>query len=72
MNPENFGQVEQMDSSSSEKQCCSMWFIGLMFEKTENLNVDLTYDIQNFTESVLSQAVNIHILKDSMKIEVIS
>lgn len=30
---------------------CSMWFIGLVFAKTENLNVDLTYDIQSFTNS---------------------
>lgn len=29
----------------------SMWFIGLVFAKTENLNVDLTYDIQSFTET---------------------
>jgi hypothetical protein len=28
-----------------------MWFIGLVFAKTENLNVDLTYDIQSFTDS---------------------
>ena len=26
-----------------------MWFIGLVFEKTENLNIDLTTDIQAFT-----------------------
>ena len=26
-----------------------MWFIGLAFEKTENLNIDLTTDIQVFT-----------------------
>ena len=27
----------------------TMWFIGLVFEKTENLNIDLTTDIQVFT-----------------------
>ena len=26
-----------------------MWFIGLVFKKTENLNIDLTLDIQSFT-----------------------
>lgn len=26
-----------------------MWFIGLVFKKTENLNIDLTSDIQSFT-----------------------
>lgn len=29
----------------------SMWFIGLVFRKSENLNVDLTYDIQSFTNA---------------------
>ena len=27
----------------------TMWFIGLVFKKTENLNIDLTLDIQSFT-----------------------
>ena len=26
------------------------WFIGLVFVKAENVNVDLTFDIQNFTD----------------------
>ncbi|KAL1124811.1 hypothetical protein AAG570_001432 [Ranatra chinensis] len=47
----------------------SMWFIGLVFNKIENLNVDLTYDIQSFTSSVYRQASMIKMLKDSMKIE---
>lgn len=36
-----------------------MWFIGLEFERTENLNVDLTESIQNFTQQVHNQAVSI-------------
>lgn len=35
-----------------------MWFIGLEFERTENLNVDLTDSIQNFTDSVHIHAVS--------------
>lgn len=27
----------------------TMWFIGLVFKKTESLNIDLTFDIQSFT-----------------------
>ena len=27
---------------------CTMWFIGLVFKKTEKLTVDLTLDIQTF------------------------
>ncbi|CAH1388685.1 unnamed protein product [Nezara viridula] len=47
----------------------SMWFIGIVFRKQENLNVDLTYDIQSFTTSVHRQASAIKMIKDSMKIE---
>ncbi|KAJ1519933.1 hypothetical protein ONE63_004168 [Megalurothrips usitatus] len=47
----------------------SMWFIGLVFAKTEHLNVDLTYDIQSFTETVYRHANQIKMMKDGMKIE---
>ena len=46
VNPECFSQLEP-----EPDKFCAMWFIGLVFAKTENLNVDLTYDIQNFTDS---------------------
>lgn len=32
----------------------SMWFIGIIFKKMENaesVNIDLTYDIQSFTDT---------------------
>lgn len=32
----------------------SMWFIGIIFKKVENaesVNIDLTYDIQSFTDT---------------------
>lgn len=32
----------------------SMWFIGIIFKKLENadcVNIDLTYDIQSFTDT---------------------
>ncbi|XP_037914703.1 poly(A) polymerase type 3 isoform X2 [Hermetia illucens] len=48
---------------------CSMWFIGLEFERMENLNVDLTDSIQSFTAQVHSHAVNIKMLKMGMQIE---
>uniref|UniRef100_A0A8D3CVP8 Poly(A) polymerase n=1 Tax=Scophthalmus maximus TaxID=52904 RepID=A0A8D3CVP8_SCOMX len=50
----------------------SMWFIGIIFKKVENaesVNIDLTYDIQSFTDTVYRQANNINMLKDGMKIE---
>ncbi|KDR13292.1 poly(A) polymerase type 3 [Zootermopsis nevadensis] len=64
VNPECFSQLEP-----EPDKFCTMWFIGLVFAKTENLNVDLTYDIQSFTDSVHRQAVQIKMLKDGMKIE---
>jgi poly(A) polymerase len=36
---------------------CSMWFIGLEFERSENLNVDLTESIPSFADSVHKHAV---------------
>lgn len=58
------------DSNASDKpNFTSMWFIGLVFERSENLNVDLTENIQSFTDSVHKHAVNIKLLKDGMKIE---
>ena len=41
---------------------CSMWFIGLEFERTKNLNVDLTESIQYFNQQVHKQAVSLLIL----------
>ncbi|XP_027861736.1 poly(A) polymerase gamma-like [Xiphophorus couchianus] len=49
-----------------------MWFIGIIFKKVENaesVNIDLTFDIQSFTDTVYRQANNINMLKDGMKIE---
>lgn len=48
---------------------CSMWFIGMEFKKTENLNVDLTESIQNFTNLVHKHATSISLQKEGMEIE---
>ncbi|NXW64887.1 PAPOG polymerase, partial [Eurystomus gularis] len=50
----------------------SMWFLGIVFKKVENaesVNIDLTYVIQSFTDTVYRQANNLNVLKDGMKIE---
>uniref|UniRef100_A0A8C9TZI3 polynucleotide adenylyltransferase n=1 Tax=Scleropages formosus TaxID=113540 RepID=A0A8C9TZI3_SCLFO len=50
----------------------SMWFIGIIFKKAENaesVNIDLTQDIQAFTDTVYRQANNVSMLKEGMKIE---
>lgn len=45
-------------SQETSSDFCSMWFIGLEFERTANLNVDLTVSIQSFTDSVHKHAVS--------------
>lgn len=49
----------ESEESSCESEYCSMWFIGLEFERSANLNVDLTVSIQSFTDSVHKHAVSI-------------
>ncbi|KAL9912647.1 poly(A) polymerase beta isoform X2 [Glossina fuscipes] len=66
---EKISAPAQQQSSVSCSPFCSMWFIGLEFERTENLNVDLTESIQNFTEHVIQHGVNIKMLKEGMSIE---
>lgn len=61
---------DQGTETKSENQFCSMWFIGLDFMRLENLNIDLTESIQNFTDSVHKHAVHSKVLKEGMKIEV--
>lgn len=57
------------EEPSNESEFCSMWFIGLEFERSANLKVDLTVGIQSFTDSVHKHALNIKMLKEGMKIE---
>lgn len=47
-----------------------MWFIGMEFRKMENLNVDLTENIQNFTNLVHKHTTNIGFHKPGMDFEV--
>lgn len=49
--------------SETESEFCSMWFFGLEFDRSDslnNLNVDLTSNIQQFTDSVHKHAVSRH------------
>ncbi|XP_039594841.1 poly(A) polymerase gamma isoform X2 [Polypterus senegalus] len=69
VNPQSFPGSSMQQT---EGDFVSMWFIGIMFKKVENaesVNIDLTYDIQAFTDTVYRQANNISMLKDGMKIE---
>ncbi|XP_033956540.1 poly(A) polymerase gamma isoform X1 [Pseudochaenichthys georgianus] len=69
VNPQSFPGSKE---NRNENDFVSMWFIGIIFKKVENaesVNIDLTYDIQSFTDTVYRQANNINMLKDGMKIE---
>lgn len=66
INPESFNQIE---SQREPNTVCTLWFIGLEFAKSENLNVVLTYDIKSFTDNVNRHALNINMYKEGMKLE---
>ncbi|KAH8279305.1 hypothetical protein KR026_005875, partial [Drosophila bipectinata] len=68
-NEDDLKQSQGSQSSVTSAPFCSMWFIGLEFERSENLNVDLTESIQNFTEHVMMHGVNIKMLKEGMTID---
>lgn len=78
VNPKCFDRAKQQQINGSITDAtdklvtapfCSMWFIGMEFKKTENLNVDLTESIQNFTNLVHKHATSISLQKDGMEIE---
>ncbi|XP_043279143.1 poly(A) polymerase type 3 isoform X2 [Venturia canescens] len=64
VNPEGFAPMNPTHGNN-----CSMWFIGLLFAKSENLNVDLTYDIRSFNETIERLADQLKVLKEGMLIE---
>lgn len=69
VNPQSFPGSKE---NRNENDFVSMWFIGINFKKLDNsdcVNIDLTYDIQSFTDTVYRQASNINMLKEGMTIE---
>jgi poly(A) polymerase len=56
--PSESGGEDVVVQPPAEPDYCSMWFIGLEFERSANLNVDLTISIQTFTDSVHKHAVS--------------
>uniref|UniRef100_A0A8B9LL10 Poly(A) polymerase n=1 Tax=Astyanax mexicanus TaxID=7994 RepID=A0A8B9LL10_ASTMX len=68
VNPQSFpGPKEDYISFST------MWVIGIDFKKmegSEHLNVDLTFDIQSFTDTVYRQAITSKMFEPDMKITV--
>ncbi|KAK9956262.1 hypothetical protein ABG768_014007 [Culter alburnus] len=68
VNPQSFpGPKEGTD----KEEFSTMWVIGIVFKKmegSENLNVDLTFDIQSFTDTVYRQAITSKMFEQDMKI----
>ncbi|XP_066934707.1 poly(A) polymerase type 3-like isoform X1 [Clytia hemisphaerica] len=68
VNPKKFDALKKTDEKS-----VSRWFIGLIFQKpegTENVNIDITAEIQYFTNTVHKQALQIAMFKEGMETEV--
>ncbi|XP_043844102.1 poly(A) polymerase alpha-like [Dromiciops gliroides] len=68
VNPQSFPAPKENPGHEGFR---TMWVIGLEFQKPENsgiLSVDLTYDIQSFTEAVYRQAESSKVLEKDMKI----
>lgn len=68
VNPQSFPAPSE---NPDKEEFRTMWVIGLVFKKmenSENLSVDLTYDIQAFTDTVYRQAINSKMFEVDMKI----
>ncbi|KAL3217967.1 hypothetical protein MRX96_031882 [Rhipicephalus microplus] len=65
VNTESFPSTEP---NGDKRQ--SMWFIGLQFNKTEHVNIDLTYDTRSFVDTVKRQATAINIFKQDMEVDI--
>ncbi|CAG5117865.1 unnamed protein product [Candidula unifasciata] len=66
--PSSYGPV-----CESEGQYMCKWFIGLVFSLVgaePGSKVDLTYDIQSFSDVVHKQAMHINLYKEGMKVEI--
>ncbi|XP_065661046.1 poly(A) polymerase type 3 isoform X6 [Hydra vulgaris] len=67
VNPKSYDPILKSESGT-----VSRWFIGLEFQKpegTENVNVDITAEIQYFTSTVHKQACQIAIFREGMRTE---
>ncbi|XP_053330584.1 poly(A) polymerase alpha isoform X2 [Spea bombifrons] len=68
VNPQSFPAPSENQMTEEFR---TMWVIGLVFKKmenSENLSVDLTCDIQSFTDTVYRQAMNSKMFEKDMKI----
>uniref|UniRef100_A0A6Q2YY57 polynucleotide adenylyltransferase n=1 Tax=Esox lucius TaxID=8010 RepID=A0A6Q2YY57_ESOLU len=70
VNPQSFPGPKE--GNDKKEEVSTMWVIGIIFKKmegSENLNVDLTIDIQSFTDTVYRQAISSKMFETDMKIQ---
>ncbi|XP_036438033.1 poly(A) polymerase alpha isoform X3 [Colossoma macropomum] len=68
VNPQSFPGPKE---GNEKEEFSTMWVIGIDFKKmegSEHLNVDLTFDIQSFTDTVYRQAISSKMFEPDMKI----
>ncbi|KAI4894402.1 hypothetical protein NFI96_030574 [Prochilodus magdalenae] len=68
VNPQSFPGPKE---GNDKEEFSTMWVIGIDFKKmegSEHLNVDLTFDIQSFTDTVYRQAITSKMFEPDMKI----
>ncbi|XP_023411710.1 LOW QUALITY PROTEIN: poly(A) polymerase beta [Loxodonta africana] len=71
VNPQSFPSPKE---NPDKDEFRTMWVIGLVLKKPENsetLSIDLTYDIQSFTDTVYRQAINSKMFEMDMKIDAV-
>lgn len=69
VNPQSFPAPRE---NPDKEEFRTMWVIGLVLKKpdrSEVLSIDLTYDIQSFTDTVYRQAINSKMFEADMKID---
>ncbi|XP_078146010.1 poly(A) polymerase beta isoform X1 [Centroberyx gerrardi] len=68
VNPQSFPGPKE---GNDKEELSTMWVIGIVFKKlegSENRNIDLTFDIQSFTDTVYRQAISSKMFEQEMKI----
>ncbi|XP_063720005.1 poly(A) polymerase beta-like isoform X2 [Symsagittifera roscoffensis] len=76
VNPSSYDNRDFLDSQTASSQspsdpCSTRWFIGITFDQNAltTTNVDLTYEIQSFSQTVHHSAYKNGLLKPGMTIE---
>ncbi|XP_071392815.1 poly(A) polymerase beta-like [Centroberyx affinis] len=67
VSPQSFPGPKEVN----DKEFSTMWFIGIAFkklERSENMNIDLSFDLGSFADTVYSQAISSNMFEEETKI----